>query len=357
MQLSIKYRPSRFCEVVGQSTSVRILMNSIFMDRVPKAILLSGLYGTGKTTLARLYAKALNCETFKTTSEICNTCGNCVNFQGNPFTIELDAASNNGVDDIRLLQERLKRVADIPYKVVILDECHMLSTQAQAAFLKLLEEPETDRVFILVTTNPDKLDPTVRSRCLSMPLKPLTSYEVSIGITNVLQAEGLHYDQDFVITLSQQCSGSMRDALQILDQLITNAGGETLDLGILENSLGIVTKRQYSDLSLVLSWIGNYENLATQRSMLDTVSVWDQSGVDLRQLFLEGLPRLLRDFLVYLSKANVPPLSGLDISSLSIKIGSDYINRLLQRWENLVEMMKTTRDPKFVWELYFITIL
>jgi DNA polymerase III subunit gamma/tau len=332
-------------------------MNSIFLNRVPKAILFSGIHGTGKTTLARLYAKALNCTEFRKTGEVCNTCLNCINFSGSPFIVELDAASNNGVDDIRDLQERVKMIADVPYKVIILDECHMLSTQAQAAFLKLLEEPESNRVFLLVTTNPDKLHPTVRSRCLSMPLKPLTGAEVAMGITNILQVEGISYTPDFVTNLSTQCNGSLRDTLQVLEQIIMHAAGSTLDLSILENSLGIVTSEQYMRLSAVFSWIGHYNTSLMQRGAVEHVTSWDQAGVDLRQLFLEGLPKLLRDYSVYFSGASVPLLSGLDRNSLQFNFTLDDVKMFLREWEVLEEMMRTTKEPRLIWELYFITVL
>lgn len=355
MQLSIKYRPTRFGEVVGQPTSVRILVNSILLGRTPKAVLFRGLHGIGKTTLARLYAKALNCENFLHTQEICNSCINCTSFSNNPYIIEMDAASNNGVDDVRSLQERLRNVSDIPYKVVILDECHMLSTQAQAAFLKLLEEADSSKVFLLVTTNSDKLQSTVRSRCLSMPLKPLTGSEIASSLSGILKAEGIPYSQEFVNALSTQCGGSLRDTLQILDQIITNSGGSTLDIDILSHSLGLVTPEQYANVANILSWIGRYDADSMQKSAIEQVVAWDQAGVDLQQLFLEGLPKLIRDISVYLNGAAVPSLSGIDLRFLDFKLTFDDIKRFLRRWEQLEDMAK--REPRLAWELYFISIL
>lgn len=357
MQLSIKYRPGRFCEVIGQCNVVRILRNSILMSRIPKAILFSGIHGNGKTTLARLYAKALNCSDFRNTGEICNSCTNCTNFVGNPFIMELDAASHNGVDDIRALQDRLQRISDVAYKVTILDECHMLSVQAQAAFLKLLEEPVPNRIFLLVTTIPDKLDPTVRSRCLSMPLKPLSSTDIAIGVSNVLKAEQVPHTEDFVTNLSTQCKGSLRDTFQILDQIITNAGGAELNLAILGDALGIVTSEHYVKLATVIMWIGYYETSSMIKAALEHVRSWCEAGIDLRQLFIDGLPKLLRDFSVYLSGGDISFLSGLDRQSLKLKLTITDIKRLLCEWAKLERMMRTTKDPKFVWELYFVTVL
>lgn len=199
MQFSVKYRPATFAQVVGQRVNCKILVNSILMDKVPSAILFSGVRGTGKTTLARLYARALNCENFRSAGDLCGTCPSCLEKSDTHVSImERDATSCNGVDDVRELDGLLGQVVVHKYRVLILDECHMLSKQAQAALLKKVEEPPPRTVFILASTDPQKIEHTLRSRCLSASLRVLTSKEIADNVRMILNSEGRQYTEAFV---------------------------------------------------------------------------------------------------------------------------------------------------------------
>lgn len=360
MLIANKYRPQRFSEVIGQDASVRIMTNSILMNRVSKAILISGIHGTGKTTLARLYAKAVNCEKFIELSDTCNKCPSCLDIenQSNDSLLEIDAASNNSVDNIRNLERVVLQVPLHKYLVVILDECHMLSTSAQNAFLKILEEPPDRVIFMLITTNSEKLLPTIRSRCLSMPLRSLSISNVAKGIDRVIQSEGKATKGHFVDSLAINCNGSMRDAYQMLEQLFISSGNEPLDVKMLEEAVGIISKDQFMDLAAVLC-AKNSGQEAGLRFAFEEIERWYREGFDLRYIFIEGIPIITRDFMIYLSGCysdRIEYLSGIsnkafnDNLNLSIK----DLNIFIKEWDITEKIMRITSNSKVVWQMYII---
>ncbi len=359
MNYHAKYRPNKFSEVIGQPVSVRIMTNSILMDRV-QSMLLSGIRGVGKTTLARLYGKALNCEQFLQLGDVCDQCDSCVDAKRgtNRSIIEQDAASHSGVDDVRELEKIVKQVPLYQYTVVILDECHMLSISAQNALLKTLEEPPKHVVFLLVTTNPDKLLPTIRSRCLSMPLRSLSIGDTAQGIRRVLEAEGKPTETSFVDSLAFHCGGSMRDVYQILEQAVIAAGTGSLDTSLIEELVGIVSLDQYKDLAAVLSarsW-GFEQGF---KFAIEEINKWNKNGVDLQLLFSIGVPNILRDFMIHLNKCysdEIFYMSGIPDSSFgsNLSIGLADVARFAQEWEMTEKIMSRTSHPKSIWEMYII---
>jgi len=351
MQYSVKYRPSTFAQVVGQEVAVRILRNSILMNRVPSACLLNGIRGTGKTTLARIYAKALNCENFALTGDLCGTCPSCQeSADSHPSIIERDAATYNGVDDVRDMEQLVNQVVIHRYKAIILDECHMFSKSAQAALLKMLEEPPPHVIFMLVTTDPQRLEDTIRSRCMQMPLKGLNPPEVAHNVRGILDSEGVSYTEEFVDSISRLGGGSMRDVQQILEGMVLAAGDATVDVSLLRDSVGVISAEEYGDLADVIDR-GNL------RYFLTEVRRWEAEGRDLKFLFNEGIPNMLRDFMIVLSgipENDIFLLSGLKHSSIAcnLTIGMDGVKRCLREWEVSEEFMRYSSDPRVIWSMY-----
>ena len=225
--LARKWRPRTFSELVGQEHVVRALENALTQQRLHHAYLFTGTRGVGKTTLARIIAKALNCETGVTAAP-CGRCAACTEIDGGRFVdlIELDAASNTQVDNMReLLENALYAPTAGRYKVYIIDEVHMLSRSAFNAMLKTLEEPPQHVKFILATTDPQKVPVTVLSRCLQFGLKRIPEPHIASRLRHVLDAESVRYEPAALGMLARAAQGSMRDALSLLDQAIAHGGG------------------------------------------------------------------------------------------------------------------------------------
>jgi len=225
--LARKWRPRTFAELVGQEHVVRALENALQQQRLHHAYLFTGTRGVGKTTLARVIAKALNCETGVTPTP-CGKCGACMEIDIGRFVdlIELDAASNTQVDNMReLLENALYAPTAGRYKVYIIDEVHMLSRNAFNAMLKTLEEPPAHVKFILATTDPQKIPVTVLSRCLQFNLKQIPRQQIASRLQQVLEAEGIRHDAPALQLIARAAQGSLRDALSLLDQAIAHGAG------------------------------------------------------------------------------------------------------------------------------------
>lgn len=222
-----KYRPTTFDEVFGQSAIVQTLRNQVKSGRVGHAYLFCGLRGSGKTSIARILAKAVNCE-HTVDGNPCGKCEHC-NFKNdvNPDIIEIDAASNNGVDSIRqLIDEVNYKPTNTKYKVYIIDEVHMLSGSAFNALLKTIEEPPDHAIFILATTEYNKVPSTIKSRCQIYNFKLINQNDIVLGLENVLIREGITYfEKDALEYVARKADGSMRDAISILDQCIAQHNG------------------------------------------------------------------------------------------------------------------------------------
>lgn len=225
--LARKWRPKRFAELVGQEHVVRALTHALDSGRVHHAFLFTGTRGVGKTTIARIFAKSLNCEQGMG-ADPCGECAVCTAVDAGRFVdlIEIDAASNTGVDDVRELIDNAQYMPTRGrYKVYLVDEVHMLSRNAFNALLKTLEEPPEHVKFLLATTDPQKLPVTVLSRCLQFNLKRLTEAQIGEQISKILNAEGIEADQPSVRLLAHGADGSLRDGLSLLDQAISYGAG------------------------------------------------------------------------------------------------------------------------------------
>jgi DNA polymerase-3 subunit gamma/tau len=241
--LARKYRPANFEEVVGQEHIVQAISNGISQERIHQSYIFSGTRGVGKTTLARILAKCLNCLSVESpTSKPCDNCTNCneIKLGRNLDFLEIDAASKTGIDDMRDLLETVPQSPSSGrYKVYLIDEVHMLSKSSFNALLKTLEEPPSHVVFIFATTNPEKIPKTVQSRCLQLNLKTVGGSILTNHLKKIIELEGISYDQESIELIASSASGSVRDALTLLDQAIAHGNG-ILDSNNVNQLLGTI---------------------------------------------------------------------------------------------------------------------
>ncbi len=247
--LARKWRPKQFSELVGQEHVVRALSHALDGGRIHHAFLFTGTRGVGKTTIARIFAKSLNCEKGPT-SQPCGVCGICVEIDGGRFVdlLEIDAASNTGIDNVRdLIDNAQYTPARGRHKVYLIDEVHMLSKAAFNALLKTLEEPPAHVKFLLATTDPQKLPITVLSRCIKFNLKRLTPEQIVGQMRHILGAEAVSFDDESIEVLSRAADGSLRDGLSLLDQAIAHGGGSLIAADV-HSMLGTVERAKVKTL-------------------------------------------------------------------------------------------------------------
>ncbi|HUP01692.1 MAG TPA: DNA polymerase III subunit gamma/tau [Gemmatimonadota bacterium] len=252
--LALKYRPATFGDVISQEHVTRTLQNALHSGRIAHAYLFAGPRGSGKTTTARLLAKALNCDR-GVSGEPCGECANCTAIASGRSldVIEIDAASNRGIDDIKALREAVKYApAQGRYKVYIVDEVHQLSKDAFNALLKTLEEPPRSVVFVLATTEPHKIPATILSRCQRFDFRPIPLPAIRERLSAIAEREEIRLDEAAGFAIAKKADGSLRDALSLLDQLVA-FGGEAVDLDQLRRLIGMPDEERYLDLTRLLA--------------------------------------------------------------------------------------------------------
>lgn len=287
-----KYRPQLFDTVVGQAHITTTLKNAIKQNQLAHAFLFCGPRGVGKTTCARILAKTINCENRTKDGEACNTCNSCTSFnEGTSMNIhELDAASNNSVDDIRTLVEQVRFAPQAgKYKVYIIDEVHMLSSAAFNAFLKTLEEPPSYAIFILATTEKHKILPTILSRCQIFDFKRITLNDTVEHLEEICQKETIKSDKAALQVIAQKSEGCMRDALSILDKIVSFTGGELNYTNTLEHLNILDADYYFRLLDLMLE-----QDLAGTLVLFDDINRKGFEG----DMVINGFAEFIRNLLV-----------------------------------------------------------
>lgn len=288
------YRPTRFEDVVGQKHIIKILKNACVTNRISHAYVFSGLRGIGKTTIARIFAKAVNCELSKD-GEPCNVCRNCLSIINDETTdvIELDAASNNGVDQMRDILEKVNFLpSSLKKKVYIIDEAHMLSTAAFNALLKTLEEPPAHVIFILATTEPYKLPSTILSRCQRLDFKQLSTHEIVEMLSKVVTKENIGITDEALLGIAEASEGSMRDALSILDQARVYESNQ-ITLQDVNSLTGRISQEYLTSLVKAI----NEKNI---QLAIDNIGQLIENGKEVSRI-LTCLIQFCRDLLLYKS--------------------------------------------------------
>lgn len=329
------YRPSKFDEVVGQEYIVKILKNTIKNKRIAHAYLFAGPRGTGKTTIAKLFAKAINCEDFN--EEACDNCPSCLAFKENnhPDIIELDAASNNSVDDIREIIEQVPYSPIVgKYKVYIIDEVHMLSSSAFNALLKTLEEPPAHVVFILATTDPQKIIPTVLSRCQRYNFSKISNLNMEKKMVEILNKEHLQYEDKALDEVAMLAEGGMRDALSILEQILSY-NNDGIFLEDVQRIFGLSTKEEKVELLIKI-----HNDLTGSINLLR--QMYD-SGIDPKRLCIDLL-EIIKESLIYSDDQNETLLNKLSKFDCMNILDVVSVNDLLSDITYLEEALNKARS-------------
>ncbi len=348
-----KYRPDNFSNIIGQDYMVSILKNSIQKDHISHAYIFSGPRGTGKTSTAKVFAKAINCM-HPTEKGPCNECESCIHFKENADIIEIDAASNNGVDEIREIINNIKLApAYSKYKVYIIDEVHMLSTSAFNALLLTLEEPPKHVVFILATTNIEAVPITILSRCQRFDFHKISTIDIIKRLNYVVEQEKIDIDKDALEEIAYISDGGMRDALSILDQLSGNTTKVTLE--DVMSHFGSVSKKQINDL---FEYIVNGEI----DKFIKTINKFKELAIDYKLLIKKMLEKIEAEAIAEVKDRNYKGLPYKDLKEMAFSLSSisNYINinidpyllieitllKYFQKEEN--SMINTAKESKII---------
>ncbi|MGB7062086.1 MAG: DNA polymerase III subunit gamma/tau, partial [Candidatus Zixiibacteriota bacterium] len=360
-----KYRPQTLEEVVGQSHVTTTLRHAIESNRISHAYLFAGPRGTGKTTVARILAKALNCKEGPT-AQPCNRCDSCkeITIGRSLDVIEIDGASNNSVDDIRALRENIRYVPTLQkYKVYIIDEVHMLSGSAFNALLKTLEEPPAHAIFIFATTEPHRLPQTVLSRCQRFDFRRIPTTDLVKTIEVIARKENLKIEKEAAFVLARRADGSLRDILSLLDQVIAyggeaesgKGGMRTITTELVGETLGLVDQEKLFELTDCIAQKDSSKGISLLDQLID-------SGMDLPE-FVNSLLHHLRNLLMVKVGGDSSVLFDLSDNYLekykekSSHFSDSDILRMIKAVADLNAGLRGTSDPRILLEMTLMKLL
>ena len=349
-----KYRPKNFNDVVGQNFIIKTLKNEILNNRINHAYLFTGPRGTGKTSTAKIFAKMVNCSNFKDGNP-CDECVNCTqtNQNQNIDIIEIDAASNNGIDEIRELKSKVNLVpSNGKYKVYIIDEVHMLTIGAFNALLKTLEEPPAHVIFILATTDPHKIPVTILSRCQRFDFKKISLNDLTGKIKNICEIENIKIDEQAVFEISRLADGGMRDALSMLEQ-VSVFSNDIITIADVHEINGTLSQEQIENFFVLLF----KRNISQVFNLIDE---FDENGKNIIKL-TEEMIYYLRNILLYKTTPeyfeNEKYIIYNTSKNISREISIQQLLDIIKLFNETLNQMKYSNNPKLMFELLIIQII
>lgn len=346
-----KYRSNNFDEVIGQNFIVQAIKNTIKQNKIGHAYLFSGPRGTGKTTMARLLAKAVNCSA--NSDKPCNNCPDCLlaNKGIHPDIIEINAANETSVDHIRdLIEKTYLAPMRGKYKIYIIDEVHQLSSAASSALLKILEEPPENVIFILATTDPQKLLATIISRCQRFEFNYVSTYLIKEHLLNIAKKEEIYLSEEAALAISRMAKGGVRDALSILEQCISYNEGK-IDYDLMEKIFGLISTKEKINL-LTMIFKKDYV------SIINKCKTYTERGTDL-EIFLTDLINIVKEIVVYSSskdKSILEVLTQNEVSEITSYFTNDNWLKILDLMIEFSQKIKLNKNPEIYFEVLCIKI-
>ena len=343
-----KYRPKKFADVIGQDVIIKILKNSISNNKIGHAYIFSGPRGTGKTSTAKIFAKAVNCKN-PIDGDVCENCEICkINSENEIDIVEIDAASNNGIDEIREIKNSIKLLpAELKYKVYIVDEVHMLSISAFNALLKTLEEPPAHAIFILATTEINKIPLTVLSRCQKFDFKKITKENIIDRLTYIIKEENIKNISDDILNLIAELSdGGLRDAINLLDQ-VNSLNKDTITQTDVLNLVGAINNDN------IISFLNKIVECNISE-VIKTINDFYNKSINFINV-VNSLENLIKDIIIFNNSSNY---FDKEYEKTLFNFSKVDINKLLQASEYLFSLNNELKrnNQRVISEIYLLKV-